>query len=586
MKYRTFSGYHKGYSHVKNDKDCEDYAMSYSDPEGRYYICAACDGHSDNNCFRSAKGAQYGCESAVEVLRRFFDLYYEEEEKQSFSKETEDRLRRSIKQCWENKVEKDITDYPLTPEELAPLSERVQKIYESKRGLNNIYGATFLAAAICEDFFVALHIGDGILLCVDSEGKYEEPLAEDPKSETGAPASLCDKDLFSREEAFRIKFSTEIPQAVVVSSDGIGDCMDMLQFREFFRDLAEKFESMGEHGSGLAELNERQKSYLGSCLKYWGDKGHGAEDDCSLAGIYDYSRSIPAVRIPLELAQKLWEDTVSERNNTIRDYDKRKMDIVKNMERKQGESLEIVQKTNLSREWNSMKEKIEELKQILQNIERNEQEKVRYLDKKLEICGEYLRREGSVPQKGHLMQPQAIDKKYTEEDKQFVRAKMLQNDYYEMKEMYEAAERAASKAEQEYEAAEENAKKAKHNYEAAKEEAQKTKEENQAASSQKEEVLGEENGTANYAAEGEKKQKLPEGQRELEGIESRKEDGILEIFGKELEEAERIVQRAEKELESARSAAVKAKGEYQTAELKLKNICSDIIKQDSAKWKK
>lgn len=234
MQYRTFDNFQRGFSHEKagSDSACEDYADSYADAGGRFYICAVCDGHSDNNCFRSSKGAQYGCEAAVEILSRFCTLYYEDEEaarKIEFTDEVMLRLKKSIKQYWDDRVLGDINAHPISDEETAHLSDRVRTLYSSGRGLQNIYGATFLAFAISKEFCVALHIGDGIMLCVDSDGTYYEPLQPDKKSETGAPASLCDTDLFSREGAFRCKVLRRIPQAVVVSSDGIGDCMDPLQ---------------------------------------------------------------------------------------------------------------------------------------------------------------------------------------------------------------------------------------------------------------------------------------------------------------------------------------------------------------------
>ena len=209
MKYKTFSDYAKGYSHVKNNTECEDFAASYSSPDGSYHICVICDGHSDRNCFRSAKGARFGCESAVEVLRRFFELYLEQgEEERQFTFAVEDRLKRSIKQCWDQKVMEDIREFPLMPEELETLSERVRGIYKAGQGLQNIYGATFLTAALCGELFLVMQIGDGVLLCIDSDGTYYEPLAEDPKSETGSPASLCDTDLFTRSEAWHVPASS------------------------------------------------------------------------------------------------------------------------------------------------------------------------------------------------------------------------------------------------------------------------------------------------------------------------------------------------------------------------------------------
>ena len=332
MKYRAFGDFRKGYAHVKNGSGVEDYAGSYNDPEGRFHIGVICDGHSDKNCFRSGKGAQFGCESALEILRKFFELYLAQNaESRTLPAGFESRLKKSLKLCWDRKVYNDIKENPLVEEELMPLTDRVRKIYEAGNGLLNIYGATFLAIGICEDFFIALHIGDGAILCIDEDGSYYSPVPQDSKTDTGAPASLCDSDLFSRENAFRVKVSKKLPQLATVSSDGIEDCMDSFEYKRFTCSLFKKMELEEEEGQECGELNEKQMRYFGSCLEYYADKGHGAEDDCSLAAIYDLTRSVPEVRIPNEEAIKLWERTLQERNDVVRDYENRKNGLLESM---------------------------------------------------------------------------------------------------------------------------------------------------------------------------------------------------------------------------------------------------------------
>ena len=130
MRFRAFGEKHIGHGHVKRNMGCEDYALSYNDPQKRFFIGAACDGHSDNNCFRSAAGARFGCESAIEVLRKFFELYYmQPAESRDGSRINPDRACRAIKQLWDRKVMADIRDNPLQDHELAPLTEKVRNYY-------------------------------------------------------------------------------------------------------------------------------------------------------------------------------------------------------------------------------------------------------------------------------------------------------------------------------------------------------------------------------------------------------------------------------------------------------------------------
>ena len=403
MDYRTFDTYSKGYSHEKNNTECEDFAASYSDPEGRFYISVVCDGHSDANCFRSSKGARFGCEATIQIMRRFFELYFEDGyDKKAITIENEVRLKRSIKQCWDNKVLADIQECPLTEAEKEPLSDRVRNIYESGHGLLNIYGATLVAAGICEEAFIALHIGDGIMMCINHDGTYCEPLPGDEKSETGSPASLCDADLFSRKNAFRSLVSSDIPKAVIVSSDGIGDCMDQLDFMELFHSLIIKLQSMDAVDDEENNARESRKGYLGSCTAYYAAQGNGVEDDCSLAGIYLADASIPEVKIPLDDAVKLCSNLLKERHEFVDDYEKRKNDLISNINTQIQDSLRLAEmffkttKLTVIDEWIEKKKKINDLRKVLFNIDHNEKSKDSYFCKKLENYKEYIQRAGGA----------------------------------------------------------------------------------------------------------------------------------------------------------------------------------------------
>ena len=73
---------------------------------------------------------------------------------------------------------------------------------------------------------------------------YTVPLPEDDKEEMEGPASLCDTDLLSREKAFRLEIFQGLPQAMFVTSDGIGDTPLSINLREnlclFHRELLER----------------------------------------------------------------------------------------------------------------------------------------------------------------------------------------------------------------------------------------------------------------------------------------------------------------------------------------------------------
>lgn len=413
-----------------------------------------CDGHSDKNCFRSGKGAQFGCESALEILKRFFELFLaQNSESRTLPDGFENRLKRSIKLCWDNKVFNDIKDNPLKDDELMPLTDRVRKIYEAGNGLLNIYGATFLAIGICEDFFIALHIGDGAILCIDEDGTYYSPVPQDAKSETGAPASLCDVDLFSRENAFRVGVSKKLPQLATVSSDGIEDCMDSFEYKRFTCSLFKKMELEEEEDQISSEMNEKQKKYFGSCLEYYADKGHGAEDDCSLAVIYDLSRPVPEVRIPKEEAVKFWTNTMHERNELVRDYENRKKNLLESMAQVYGSTSFKGGRGVYMDQWVEAHDKFEEQKRTLKTIVTNENEKIAFYERQLDFYAQYIddfSEEKSVSVK---LLPQEIDDAFMMPDEEFLKLKGIRQNSHkkyavceQLKKALEDASRAIDEA--------------------------------------------------------------------------------------------------------------------------------------------
>jgi hypothetical protein len=430
MRYRAFGDFRKGYAHVKNGSGVEDYASSYNDPEGRFYIGVICDGHSDQNCFRSAKGAQFGCESAIEILTRFFELYLSQDpEIRALPDGFENRLKKSLKLCWDKKVYNDIQTNPLQDDELMPLTDRVRKIYAAGNGLLNIYGATFLAIGMCEDFFLAFHIGDGAILCIDEDGSYYSPVPKDPKSETGAPASLCDSDLFTRENAFRIGWSKKLPLLSTVSSDGIEDCMDSFEYTRFTCSLFKRIESAEEENQPGNELNEKQKTYFESCLEYYADKGHGAEDDCSLAAIYDLSRTIPEVRMSNDEAIRLWERTMQERNEIVRDYENRKKSLLENMSQVYNSATYKGCKGISMDAWMEAHERLEEQKRTLKTIITNESDKIAYYERQLAVYAQYIDGFSDDDGKAKRLIPMNVDMSFTAPDEDFPNLKIIRQDY-------------------------------------------------------------------------------------------------------------------------------------------------------------
>lgn len=369
LNYTVFSEHVIGQSHVRLGMDCEDYSIHFSDPEGRYAIAAICDGHGDPRCFRASKGARFGCETIVDVLKRFFELYYDEDSDNRFSKLIKNKLfvikrvKTAFVSEWNRRVDQDLFDNPIQNDELAPLDtpeyRSAMQQYSEGKLRSNIYGATLLAVAICNDFHISIHIGDGIVVRLDGSGIYTTPLPEDDRPEISGPASMCDSDLLTRDLAFRMDVFPYKPQALFVTSDGIGD-MPLSHFLKYDlyviqRHLMDRATNSFDQ-PGLYELNEDQKNALHSLIEF--KTKIGVEDDCCLSGFYDNLSELSSFKVSRSERDKLFSELETSR---IKENESYQTSI---------DNLNTI-KSNLESKLKAYHDKLEATKKQLQEIERS-----------------------------------------------------------------------------------------------------------------------------------------------------------------------------------------------------------------------
>lgn len=380
MNYTVFSDHTIGESHKKEGMGCEDYSGHYCDPEGRFAIAVICDGHSDVKCFRSAVGARLGCESLIQVMRKWMESFLEENyvdpavELCAREKEILQRIRMAFVQNWNYKVREHLKSNPITKEELAkldtPANRKTMQFYTEGKYLQHIYGATMLAVVGCDDFHMAMQIGDGIIIKLEKGGFYSVPVEDDDKDAAAeGPESMCDSDLLSREKAFRISVYPGCPQALFVTSDGVGDIAYQHVLWEtlcvFQRELIKK-QDEGDTQQGLKELNEAQKAFLHDFIAYYAVNGVNA-DDCCLSGFYDPRITVSDVRLSVEELQKLYASMAAEYQNREEKYKKSKALLADNLNKVQ------LQIHNLEKEIENLRTKEAELEAKL-NIARNERD--------------------------------------------------------------------------------------------------------------------------------------------------------------------------------------------------------------------
>ncbi|MBQ8160152.1 MAG: protein phosphatase 2C domain-containing protein [Clostridia bacterium] len=382
MNYSVFSAYARGYAHVREDMVCQDFADHYIDPEGKYAIAVACDGHSDKNCFRSDRGARFGCEAVKYVLNGFLENYVpgSEENKRAFLRkedallQTGDKIRRLILSKWAKLVQDDLNADPVTEDEMRKVSPSVKEMYRAGQHTRDIYGATMQAVAVCDDFHLALQVGDGLCLALYPDGAWDEILEEDEKGQYGGPASLCDMDLLTRPRAFRIRFIPGRPLGMFATSDGMGD-LDRLNLIASLQELQKRL--YRPEMTGMDHIPEDAKKYLQSMTEYFADKDHGPEDDCSLAGFVASDSPAEEIRLWKQEAEAVLErvtDMIRETEKLMQFYSLEKLQSLKSqVQAMEGERQSIQdQKKRLEQRIHNLKENIRSLEAEISALDRRE----------------------------------------------------------------------------------------------------------------------------------------------------------------------------------------------------------------------
>jgi vacuolar-type H+-ATPase subunit H len=238
-------------------------------------------------------------------------------------------------------------------------------------------------------------------------------------------------------------FSNRIPQIAAVSSDGIGDCMDSFGYKLFMREVFSKLYSLEEKVQFPDEMNEKQVKYIDSFLAYYAGQGHGAEDDCSLAFIYDPEADAPAVRLSIQEARDSWNSTARERNSVILDYERRKKAAFEELKKIMSDQ-DYRADSIRNKRWIELKERAEDLKRILRNMISNEKEKVTAYNRKLDFYMKQITANDeditSMTDLKHILN---LDESILIEDADYSSLKQLRKCWIEAKKAYEAAEKSA-----------------------------------------------------------------------------------------------------------------------------------------------
>lgn len=288
MNAKSFNLTAQGASHIKKNKECQDASLSYQDENCA--IAVVCDGHGGDDYVRSAIGSKFASAIAKKNIQKF--LLGMDKERFFLNPDKQLKiLEASIISHWNESVSDYHSKHPFDEAELIVVSEKAKKRYLEDGKIWSAYGTTLIAVAMNEDYWFAIHIGDGKCVAINHAGEFKQPIPWDPKCFLNATTSICDSDAIDN---FRHFYSDKLPAAVFVGSDGIDDCFNNNeQLYNLYKTVLYSFATTDfkEACDGLADYLPRLSA-----------KGSG--DDVSIAALLDM-------------------DSISELS-IVKDYDKSK----------------------------------------------------------------------------------------------------------------------------------------------------------------------------------------------------------------------------------------------------------------------
>jgi serine/threonine protein phosphatase PrpC len=291
--YQSFAVTATGKSHERIGKECQDASSvlpskMFLNIKSSRVVVAIADGHGDDNCFRSRKGAEIASLCATNGMRDFLNKYKPSQE--NSNDEVAETLIRHIISQWQILVEEDYSKKKggkksnFSEKELAQATEKYRKMYENGEALNKAYGTTLIAAMATKHYWLGIHIGDGRFTVLYPDGTFAQPVPWDDRCFLNATTSICDDDAAERARyCFFSNEEKEPPVAVFLCSDGVDDNYPVEENEkhlcDLYRKIAVTFVKDG-FGPTCKQLNDLAVKFA----------TEGKGDDTTIAGFVDTDR--------------------------------------------------------------------------------------------------------------------------------------------------------------------------------------------------------------------------------------------------------------------------------------------------------
>lgn len=258
---------------------CEDYGIKFENDECK--IFALGDGHGDSNCPRSSFGSRTICEIAVQELQLFAkEIRNQKWEEQLMDKygasELVNQLVTSIFGKWSCVVNEDFLQNPLSEKEELEAKDYIERYRRGER-IEHIYGTTFIACLMTDEYVLLLQQGDGRCVVFDCDGNATQPIPWDDRCFANVTTSVCDVDAVQSCRYHIIDLKKNPIIACVAGSDGVEDSFSSMdKMHTYYR---EKLHFACE--SGVDELEKHLYETLP------GFSEAGSHDDVTICGLLD-----------------------------------------------------------------------------------------------------------------------------------------------------------------------------------------------------------------------------------------------------------------------------------------------------------
>lgn len=290
--YYSFARTSIGFSHISSQKPCQDYSVHFQNDIASVIIVS--DGHGSANFTRSDRGSKFACEVTLEAIDGFLqDLNLNKLENDSQRDDVVAQLCKYILLQWNNRIEKDVADFPFTEEEVEKVSDKYKTRYLNGNAVEHAYGCTLIFVIVTRDFCLAVRNGDGQCVTVNRDGSFATPIPWNDNCEFNVTTSLCDHEAI---ESFRYYYATDLPAAIFIGSDGVDDSYTSVEeLYNLYRNLCLK--ALNDGADTIADYVEMLLPEI---------TRRGSTDDVSMAGLINSSlleEARTAMEIAIELRQ-------------------------------------------------------------------------------------------------------------------------------------------------------------------------------------------------------------------------------------------------------------------------------------------